>query len=295
MLGLLRGLGKFGLDELENLNVYEDEDEKKRIDRRKEAKQAPRVMQEEDYLFDKTYECPVCYQKIKARTVRTGRAKLLRTDIYLRPVYENIEPLKYDVVSCSCCGYSVHSRYFSGLTALQIKSIRDTISVSFQSPTEEKLTYTYEEALERYKLSLACAIVRHAKASEKAYICLKAGWLLLSMEENLKFQKTLEEDSQEYEQKLKEIRAEQDEFLKNALDGFLAARQTEGPIAGLDDSTTEYIIAVLAVRFEQYDLASRILSSILMSQSTNNRMKDRAGELKQILLARLKEKKDETK
>ena len=139
MLGLLKGLGKFGLNELENLNVYEDE--KKSTNRKKEEKEAPQVMKEEDYLFDKTYECPVCYQKIKARTVRTGRAKLVRTDIYLRPVYEYVEPLKYEVISCPCCGYSVHSRYFGGLTALQIKAIRETISVSFQSPTEEKLIF----------------------------------------------------------------------------------------------------------------------------------------------------------
>lgn len=293
MLGLLKGLGKFGLNELENLNIYEDE--KKTTAQEKDVKETVRIMQEEDYLFDKTYECPVCYQKIKARTMRTGRAKLVRTDIYLRPVYENIEPLKYEVISCPCCGYSVHSRYFSGLTALQIKAIRETISVSFQSPTEEKLTYTYEEALGRYKLSLACAIVRHAKASEKAYICLKAGWLLISMEENLKSREADKAGGQEYEQKLKEIRAEQYEFLKNALDGFLTARQTEGTFAGLDESTIEYIIAVLAVRFGQYEVASRILSGILTSPSTGSRMKDRAGELKQILVVKMKEKKEEQK
>ncbi|NBJ92415.1 DUF2225 domain-containing protein [Parablautia muri] len=293
MLGLLQGLGKFGLSELENLNVYEDE--KKTTAQDKDIKEAPHMIQEEDYLFDKTYECPVCYQKIKARTVRTGRAKLVRTDIYLRPVYENIEPLKYEVISCPCCGYSVHSRYFGGLTGLQIKAIRDTISMSFSSPTDEKLTYTYEEALGRYKLSLACAIVRRAKASEKAYICLKAGWLLMSMEDALKAKAASEAENQECQQKLKEIRAEQNEFLKNALDGFLAARQTEGPLAGLDESTVEYITAVLAVRFGQYETASRILSGILTAPSTSSRMKDKAVELKQILIARVKEKNEQKK
>lgn len=293
MLGLLQGLEKFGLSELENLNVYEDE--KKTIAQDKDVKETPHIIKEEDYLFDKTYECPVCYQKIKARTMRTGRAKLVRTDIYLRPVYENIEPLKYEVISCPCCGYSVHSRYFGGLTGLQIKAIRDTISISFRSPTEEKPTYTYEEALGRYKLSLACAIVRRAKASEKAYICLKAGWLLMSMEDALKSKAASEAEKQECQQKLKEIRAEQNEFLKNALDGFLAARQTEGPLAGLDESTVEYITAVLAVRFGQYETASRILSGILTAPSTSSRMKDKAVELKQILIARVKEKNEEKK
>ena len=33
MLGLLKGLGKFGLNELENLNVYEDEKKTTKIGR----------------------------------------------------------------------------------------------------------------------------------------------------------------------------------------------------------------------------------------------------------------------
>ena len=39
-------------------------------------------------------------------------------------------------------------------------------------------TYTYEDALARYQLALVNAIVKQAKNSEKAYICLKAGWLM---------------------------------------------------------------------------------------------------------------------
>ncbi len=290
MPGLLSGLEKFGLNNLEKLNLYEED--KKTAGQDKASKEAPQVMKEEDYLFDKTYECPVCYQKIKARTMRTGRAKLVRTDMYLRPVYENVEPLKYEVISCPICGYSVHSRYFGGLTALQVKAVRELISQSFQPPTEEKATYTYLEALERYKLCLASAIVRRAKSSEKAYICLKAGWLLMSMEENLRVQAASLAGTPEYEKKLAEIQGLEDEFLRNAFDGFQAARQTEGyPLAGLDESTVEYLTAVLAMRFEEYELASRIISGLLVSQSTPQRMKDRALDVKEILVVKLREKK----
>ena len=219
MSGLLSGLSKFGLKNLEKKELYQEE--KKKEEPPKDKKPAVQVMKEEDYLFDKSYECPVCYQKIKERTMRVGKAKLLKTDMDLRPVYENIEPLKYDVIVCQCCGYAVLSRYFMGLTPSQIKAVKDAISISFKPYEVKKETYTYEEALERYKLCLASTIVKHGKASEKAYICLKAGWLLRSMREEL------DEELEGYDEKDAELKAEEDEFLQNALEGFLNARQSE--------------------------------------------------------------------
>lgn len=281
MAGLLSGLGQLGLKNLENMNLYEEE--KKAEDTA--AKAAPPVAQETDYLFDKSYECPVCDSKIKARTMKAGKAKLLRADTDLRPLYENIEPIKYDVILCPNCGYAALTRYFKGLTSFQIKAIKEAISASFQPVKEEKETYTYEEAVNRYKLCLANTIVKHGKASEKAYICLKTGWLLRSMGESL------DKSEQDYEKKQAEIKEQENEFLRNALDGFLAARQAENyPMCGMDEITVEYLIAALAIGCEQFDVASRIISGILVSPSANTRMKDKARELKETLMVKMKEK-----
>ena len=59
------------------------------------------------------------------------------------------------------------------------------ISANFRPHTEYKELYTYDEALERYKVALANAIVKLAKPSEKAYICLKTAWLLRGKGEKL--------------------------------------------------------------------------------------------------------------
>lgn len=281
MTGLLSGLEKLGLKNLEGLEIYESAEEKAM----KAAKAVP-VVKEEDFLFDKTYECPVCYKEIKSRTMKAGKAKLIRTDMDLRPVYEHIEPIKYDVVICPHCGYAALTRYFKGLTPSQSKAIKEHISKNFQPAQQGKLTYTYEEALYRYKLSLANAIVKHAKASEKAYICLKGGWLLRGMQENL------DKEDKEYASKVKQAREQEQEFLKNALEGFLSARQNEMyPMCGMDENTVEYLVAVLAMEFEQFDVASRLISGILLSTSANNRMKDKARDIKEILLSKIKEKK----
>lgn len=282
MAGLLSGLGKLGLKNLEGMDLYETE---KKAEEPAVAKAAPPVVQESDFLFDKSYECTICDGKIRARTMKAGKAKLLRADVDLRAVYEGIEPIKYDVITCPHCGYAALTRYFKGLTASQMKAIKETISASFQPGKEEKETYTYEEAVDRYKLCLANAIVKRAKASEKAYICLKTGWLLRSMGENL------DKATPDYEAKSAEIKEQEKEFLKNALEGFLSARESENyPMCGMDEITVEYLIAALAMGDGQFELSSRLISAILVSPSATSRMKDKARELKDMLMAKMKEK-----
>ncbi|HKM04248.1 MAG TPA: DUF2225 domain-containing protein [Lachnospiraceae bacterium] len=282
MAGLLSGLEQFGLGGLEGMNLYETAGANKA-----EAQaEAPAVPQEQDYLFEKTFTCPICDKEFKAKTVKIGKAKLIGTDADLRPKYENIDMLKYDIISCPHCGYASLSRYFKFLTAPQAKKIQENISKVFKAQKDDKEIYTYGEALERYKLTLANAIVKQAKASEKAYICLKTAWLLRGEAEHL--------DSKEADYSIKKAKcdAEEDNFLRNALEGFLAARQTEGyPMCGMDECTVDYLIAVTAMRFDQYDVATKLVSSILTSQGTNPRMKDKARDLKDLLMKKIKEQK----
>lgn len=281
MAGLLSGLSEIGLGGLENMEVYEQPEDK---EAEKQAEEKPEV-KEETFLFDKSYECPVCYQGFKAKTVRSGKLRSLGTDRDLRPLYDQMEPLKYDVVICPHCGYAALTRFFGGLTAGQIKAIKENISANFHPVKEEKETYTYEEALYRYKLCLANTIVKHGKVSEKAYICLKAGWLLRSMGENLA------PAVEDYNKKMQEIKEQEKDFLKNALDGLITARQTESyPICGMDEVTLEYLIAVLAMEFEKYDISSRLIYNILNTPTVNNRIKDKAREVKDELLQQMGKK-----
>ena len=281
MAGLLSGLSEIGLGGLENMEVYEQPEDK---EAEKQAEEKPEV-KEETFLFDKSYECPVCYQGFKAKTVRSGKLRSLGTDRDLRPLYDQMETLKYDVVICPHCGYAALTRFFGGLTAGQIKAIKENISANFHPVKEEKETYTYEEALYRYKLCLANTIVKHGKVSEKAYICLKAGWLLRSMGENL------DPAVEDYNKKMQEIKEQEKDFLKNALDGLITARQTESyPICGMDEVTLEYLIAVLAMEFEKYDISSRLIYNILNTPTVNNRIKDKAREVKDELLQQMGKK-----
>lgn len=284
MAGILSGLEQFGFSNLEEVKVFEQQ--KKEESSTAESKTAE--VTEQDLLFDKSYVCPICDKEFKVKTVKVGKAKLVGTDLDLRPKYANVDMLKYDIILCPHCGYATLSRYFKFITSPQMKLIKENISKVFKAkPEAQKDIYTFEEALERYKLALANAIVKQAKPSEKAYICLKAAWLIRGESERL------DPTASDYQNKKVDLAADEDEFLHNALEGFLAARQAESfPMCGMDEPTVDYLIAVTALHFNQFEIASKLISGILSARETNPRMKDKARDLKDILMKKLKEQKD---
>lgn len=280
MAGLLSGLAGLGLGNLENVQIYEEPKEEN-----KEVKSEIPEISEKDLIFDRSFECPVCDSKITSKVMKTGKAKLLQTDRDLRPVYEGIDAQKYDVVLCPKCGFSALSRYFKPMTAMQRKLVKENISQKIQLHTYGGDIYSYEEAMERYKLALVCSIVKQAKASEKAYTCLKSAWVLRGWQEEIKKTDT---DSA----KLKELQEEEKEYLKNALEGLISAKASESfPICGMDEMTVDILIAELAFGFGKYDIASKVVASVLTSPSANVRMKDKARELKDEILAAIKQSK----
>ena len=282
MADLLSGLEQFGLGNLKNMNLY---DEPKKAEGDDKAPAAAPVMQEQDYLFDKATTCPICDKEFKTKTVKVGKVKLAGTDMDLRPKYDQVDLLKYDIVMCPHCGYAALSRFFKFVTSPQAKHIKETISASFKPQTEVKETFSYDDALERYQLTLANAIVKQAKPSEKAYICLKTAWLLRGKGEHM------DTSAPDYAEQKKKLDDEENEYLHNALEGFLSARQTESfPMCGMDEPTVDYLIAVLALRFEQYDVTSRLVAGILTNPSANPRMKDKARMIKEMVVKKIKEK-----
>lgn len=282
MADLLSGLEQFGLGNLKNMNLY---DEPKKAEGDDKAPAAAPVMQEQDYLFDKATTCPICDKEFKTKTVKVGKVKLVGTDMDLRPKYDQVDLLKYDIVMCPHCGYAALSRFFKFVTSPQAKHIKETISASFKPQTEVKEIFSYDEALERYQLTLANAIVKQAKPSEKAYICLKTAWLLRGKGEHM------DTSAPDYAEQKKKLDDEENEYLHNALEGFLSARQTESfPMCGMDEPTVDYLIAVLSLRFEQYDVTSRLVAGILTNPSANPRMKDKARTIKDMVVKKIKEK-----
>ena len=283
MAGILSGLKSLGLDKLEGLEIFEDEEKKGlKIQKKAEAKE-PAVLEEKDLIYDKTFTCAVCDKEFSSKIMKTGKAKLIATDIDLHYRYENIDSIKYDVVTCPKCGYSALLRYFPMTTSAQAKLIKANVYGKVKLSPISGETYSYEDMLERYKLALVCSIVKRAKDSEKAYVCLKNAWLLRGYAEELELKNELTE-----EQRL-ELKTQELEYIQNALDGFINAVQRESfPICGMDVLTIDYLIAALAFQVAKDDIAAKKVAEILVSNAANERVKNRARELKRMILERHK-------
>jgi uncharacterized protein (DUF2225 family) len=283
---LLTGLESMGLGALEGLDIYDTPADNSADVRQKKTKTEKVEMAEEDMVFDKSYTCPVCDSDFKSKAVRIGRIRALTPDLDLRPRYEGIDPLKYDILACPNCGYAGLIKSFPYLTSSQRNAVKENICSSYKKkPASEEHIYTYQDALERHKLALVNAIVKRGKASEKAYICLKTGWLLRGETE------AFDENEEDYAVKKQENESAELQFLRNAYDGFLKARSSETyPICGMDESTLDYLLAALAIRLEEYDTAKKLLSTLITSRTANSRVKNKAHDLKDVLVEKLKER-----
>ena len=125
--------------------------------------------------------------------------------------------------------------------------------------------------------------MKRSKLSERAYTCLKLGWLLRGQAENLP------KDTPSYAETIKQIQAEELEALGNAYDGFSQAFSKEMfPMCGMDEHTTELLMADLARRLGKRDESFRWVSTILVSRDCNERIKSKAREIKEMLEAEKK-------
>lgn len=279
-MGLLSGLEKYNIHELDSINEQNMFTNGKAVEDKANLGQK-KELSEKDYLFMKEYTCPVCDAKISHPVLRTGKAKFMGSDIDLRPKYEFVEPLKYDIIGCPSCGYTTLSRYFSKATSYERKFITEEITSKFRPTTfMTATTYTDNESLSLYKLGLACSIIKKAHASEKAYLALKAGWLIRTIIEN-----SGEED-------ISELKQEEKLYLSSAREGFIIARESESyPVAGMDEYTLDYLIAALSFEIGDITTSAKLIAELLTSTKTPTRIKNKARELKDDIQSEIKNRK----
>ena len=80
------------------------------------------------------------------------------------------------------------------------------------------------------------------------------------------------------------LKAQENDYEENAYKGFLEARTAENtPIAGMDSTTLDYLLAQLSFHMKDYTTCSRMVSGILTSPGANARIKDKVRDLKDQL------------
>ena len=279
-MGLITGLEKFGFGKSQD---FSDITLKSTGDASGADGNAPKAEPtERDFLMDKNVVCPVCDRKFKILAVRGTKLRRLDPDPDLRPRYAYVDVLKYDTIVCPNCGYAAMTNYYEPISHNQIKRLKEQVMARFRPlGPSEKPDYTYEEAIERYKLCLMSAMVKNVRLSEKAYICLKAAWLYRDLIADLS-----KNDPQNTE-KIEDCKEQFDAFYKQAYEGFSQALRSEStPMCGMKADTVEYLLANMAVYFDERDTALRYLSSLIISKQVPERLKNKCRDLKEQLLAK---------
>jgi uncharacterized protein (DUF2225 family) len=275
LANLFSGLEAFGLSNLSEIKVYDDKE--KENEKKQGADEKP-SFSEEDAIFDKTYTCPVCDQEFKSKTVKSGKVKLTTLDTDLRPIYQNMDPLKYDAIVCPSCGFAALNRFFKYVSTAQAVLIKNNITAAFRGIKEEGSVFTYDDAIARHKLALVNAIVKKSKTSERAYTCLKTAWVIRGKLENLP------KDTPDYGKQMKELGSEEIDFLSKAYIGFEEAFSKEDfPMCGMDEATITLLMAELARKTGKLDEAGRWVSKVLTSRDANERIKAKARDIKDLI------------
>ena len=276
MDNIFSDLASLGLGGIGKTSIFEDEEKESAV---KEEVKVETTVNEEDFIFDKTLTCPVCSKTFKTKQVKTGKPRFVGTDTDLRPRYEGIDTIKYDAAVCLHCGYGALVRNFTGVTVKQAKEVKTQISANFKGLVNEPGAYSYDAAIQRYKMALLTAMVIHSKTSERAYVCLKLAWMYRGMRESL------DKDSADYAKIAKDCAINELSFTKNAYDGFTMALAKEmPPICGMDENTLNYMMSDLARRCQDYENAEKYAYAIVSSRTVQVKLKERARD--QVALIR---------
>ena len=97
-MNLFAGLEKFGIKADNTTDLFEEEKKPAASANGGKTEAAPT---EDSFLLDKAIRCTVCDKVFKTKMIKNGRIKRLEPDLDLRPRFEYIDTLKYDVASCT--------------------------------------------------------------------------------------------------------------------------------------------------------------------------------------------------
>ena len=245
------------------------------------------IAKEKTLLLDRKYTCPICDKQIRAKSVKSNSAKFVDTKADLRPIHSNINVTKYDAVCCPNCGYAALTKNFTTTTAIQKKLIQERIQANYKSHEEVECDiYTTEVAISRMKMALLCTIKKDGKNSEIGNVCMKISWLYQSLADEVP------DDDPNAEEKRALYIKEADNAALKAYENLSKARMMEDfPIAGMNETTLDYILAYYAYKKGDYQICMQYLSNVVSSRDSSPRLKDKALELKDLAGPKLHENK----
>lgn len=185
-----------------------------------------------EILYDKKYTCPICGNAFASKKMKSAACRVDRRDEDFCVVYKLDNPMHYEIIVCSHCGYAASENSFDNLSATEKKQIMTMLAgkVVNRSFCGER---TINDALDSFKLALFIAKQREAKRSTIAGLALKLAWIY------------------------REMKCDKEEgFLDYALQNYMEAYNTEElPLGNLDGISVQYLIGELSRRLGKYEEA----------------------------------------
>lgn len=282
MENIFDGLDSLGLNIVEDKELFPTEEAEISDHAISEIK---RIEMANEILFDRKVECPICDMRFTSRGTRAGKIRLVDTDTDLRPIYDKMDPIPYDVLVCPTCGYASLAKTFKQVKSIKVQEFKNKVSKQYKAKKYPDI-YSYDDAIERYKLALYGAMILESSQLEKAYLCLKLAWLYRGKRYSL---------ADHLGDEIRDCYKGERLFIKKACSGFMiAADQESFPQLGFDALTVRYLIGELKRRQGLTKEAYEIMRKLKLSMAINQRLKLRVEKVMEIILETLEKEKQES-
>lgn len=215
-------------------------------------------------IMQREYDCPICSARFKAPRARMAKLNLIGTDTDLRPYFEGVDVINYEIVVCSNCGFSALHDCYTNFDPEFIDKTRNGIAqVHAQKMYLSEILP--EDAIGRYITAIMLLEFKEAKASEYYFLYSRLAWVY----------RIYEDDD-----------AVENEFLslKKAFAYLETALQREKPyFYDMDESIITYVLGDMARRIGEYDKANLYIGKAILDPNSTDALRNRAKEVKALI------------
>ena len=131
-----------------------------------------------DILIERSMKCPVCGKEFKQLQKKKKKIRLNKIENDLRKIYENFDPLWFNICTCPDCFYSNYSNDFNVLPPKYIKDAKERLLQASALKSVLALdALDINRIFAQYYLTMLCSVVRHMKDLKQGKLWLNLSWL----------------------------------------------------------------------------------------------------------------------
>ncbi len=215
-------------------------------------------------IMQREYDCPICGARFKAPRPRMAKLTTIGYDKDLRPYYEGIDIVNYEVVVCTSCGFTALHDSFLNFDSFYVE--RTKIGLKEVSVQKMYLTEIInQDAIDRYISAIMLLEYKKAPASEYYYLFSRLSWVY----------RTYDDDD-----------ALENEYLalkKAFMYLELAYKNETLPFFGMDESKVIYVLGDMARRIGEYEKANLYIGKAILDPNSTDELRERAKEIKGLI------------